>query len=368
MKKITHGEVFKVIERWAPQHFAYDWDHVGLQVGSQVDETNKVMVTLDVLQSVVDEAIEKGVNLIVAHHPLLFRPLKKIDFQSVKGKIVKKLIEHNITVYAAHTNLDIAESGVNDLLLDKLGIENRKPLITTHKEQLIKLVVFVPLSHVEEVRNALGEAGAGHIGNYSHCTFQTKGHGTFMPLEGTNPYIGTKHQLEIVDEMRIETIVSEKDVSRVLHAMKKAHPYEEVAYDLYPLNNEGKTYGLGRIGKLEQAVTLEAFVDKVKKAYHVNALRVTGDMNKQVQKIAVIGGSGEKYMERAKLLGADVLITGDVTFHIAQDAEEMGLAIIDPGHYVEEIMKEAMQQYLKEKFENIEVIVSETNTNPFQFF
>lgn len=367
MNQITHKDIFQAIETWAPQHFAYDWDHIGLQVGSKNEKTTKVLVTLDVLESVVEEAIEKGANLIVAHHPLLFKPLKKVDFDSVKGKIVKKLIEHNITVYAAHTNLDIAEGGVNDLLFDKLGIKERKPFIPTSKQQLIKLVVFVPHSHVEDVRNALGEAGAGHIGNYSHCTFQAKGNGTFMPLEGTNPYIGKQHQLEIVDEMRIETIVSEENVSKVLRAMKNAHPYEEVAYDLYPLQNEGKTYGLGRIGKLEEATTLQNFVQKVKTAFNVERLRVTGDLHKNVQNIAVIGGSGERYFERANQLGVDVLITGDVTFHIAQDAQEMGLSIIDPGHYVEEVMKEAMQQFLTNSFKNLDVYVSNVNTDPFQF-
>lgn len=367
MKEVLHKDIFKAIETWAPQHLAYDWDHVGLQVGSKNDKTNGVLVTLDVLEEVVDEAIEKEVNLIVAHHPLLFQPLKKVDFDSVKGKIVKKLIKHDITVYASHTNLDIAEGGVNDLLFDKLGIKNRKPFIPTHQENLIKLVVFVPLSHVEKVRDALGEAGAGHIGNYSHCTFQAPGNGTFMPLEGTNPYIGTTHQLEVVDEMRIETIVPEEKVNQVVQAMKNAHPYEEVAYDLYPLENKGMTFGLGRIGTLEEPMTLQKFAEKVKTAYGLDGLRVIGDLHKEVKKVAIVGGSGERYFEKAKQLGVDVFITGDVTFHIAQDAQEVGLSIIDPGHYIEEVMKEAMKQYLLKNFADLNVFVSSVNTNPFQF-
>ena len=212
MTKIIHGTIFKELENWAPKELAYEWDNVGLQVGSHTDETKKVMVTLDVLKSVVDEAIEENVNLIIAHHPLLFKPLKEINFQTAKGNVIKKLIEHNITVYAAHTNLDIARGGVNDLLCDALGIVSSNPFIDIQSEKLLKLIVFVPRTHADEMRNALGAAGAGFIGNYSHCTFQSKGQGTFMPMEGTNPFIGSTDKLEIVDELKIETIVKEKDL------------------------------------------------------------------------------------------------------------------------------------------------------------
>src|SRR5690625_1898665 len=228
MTKIIHGTIFKELENWAPKELAYEWDNVGLQVGSHTDETKKVMVTLDVLKSVVDEAIEENVNLIIAHHPLLFKPLKEINFQTAKGNVIKKLIEHNITVYAAHTNLDIARGGVHDLLCDALGIVSSNPFIDIQSEKLLKLIVFVPRTHADEMRNALGAAGAGFIGNYSHCTFQSKGQGTFMPMEGTNPFIGSTDKLEIVDELKIETIVKEKDLQEVLTAMKTTHPYEEV--------------------------------------------------------------------------------------------------------------------------------------------
>lgn len=367
MNEIKHEQIFKQLETWAPKHLAYDWDNVGLQVGSSKAITKKVMVTLDVVESVVDEAIEQNVNLIIAHHPLIFQPLKQIDFHSMKGKIIRKLIEHDITVYAAHTNLDIAEGGVNDLLLDKLPVKNRRPFIPTHQEKLLKLVVFVPISHVDAVRDALSKAGAGHIGNYSHCTFQSKGNGTFMPLEGTNPYIGDKGKLEIVDEMKIETIVKEKEIQKVVSAMKNAHPYEEVAYDLYPLENAGEKLGLGRVAILEEPVTLQKFAEMVKDAFKVDGIRITGDLHKEINKIAIVGGSGQSYMEQAVKQGVDAFITGDVTFHTALDAKEMGLAIIDPGHFIEKVMIDATKQYLTSTVANLDIVVTETNSDPFKF-
>lgn len=367
MTKITHKNVFQQLETWAPKSFAYDWDNVGLQVGSTKDETTGILVTLDVTEAIVDEALNVGANLIVAHHPMLFKALKQIDVDSVKGKLIQKLIKHDITVYASHTNLDIAEGGVNDLLSEAIGLKETKPLIPTHQDSLVKVSVFTPRSHVEAVVDALSEAGAGHIGNYSHCTFQSRGTGTFKPLEGTNPYIGKKHELAEVDEMKIETIVKEKDLSNVITKMKEAHPYEEVAYDIYPLENKGKEYGLGRIGNLEQEVTLEELAKLVKERYEVEHLRYVGDLSKKVQRVAILGGSGDKSIAAALRAGADVFITGDVTFHPAQEAEWGGLAIIDPGHHIEKIMKEATKKYLERHFTPLKVVASKQSTEPFRF-
>lgn len=195
------------MERLAPKSLAYDWDNVGLQVGSFSTPVKKIMVTLDVLEEVVDEAITKNVSLIIAHHPLLFKPVKQLSTDTPQGRVLHKLLQHNITVYAAHTNLDIAEGGVNDVLCEKLKIKNTKVLIKERTETLYKLVVYVPQTHQKVLREAIGKAGAGHIGNYSHCTFQTMGKGTFKPLEGTNPYIGSQDKMEFVPEVKIETIV-----------------------------------------------------------------------------------------------------------------------------------------------------------------
>lgn len=367
MKKINHGMIFKSLEAWAPLSLAYDWDKVGLQIGSRSDVTKKVMTTLDVNKAVIDEALEKDVNLIIAHHPLMFRPVQQIDYNSVKGKLIKKIIQHNLTVYATHTNLDIATNGVNDLLSAALQLQEVEALIKTSEEALVKLVVYVPTTHVNKVIDALSGAGAGHIGNYSHCTFQTSGTGTFMPLSGTDPFIGRQNELEKVDEIKIETVVRETGIKQTIEAMKLAHPYEEVAYDVFPLKYVGKTFGLGRIGKLKTEMTLNDLVSQVKEKYAVDTLRVIGDLQQKVNKVAIVGGSGETYFELAKEKGADVYITGDVTFHTAQDAKELGIAIIDPGHYIEEIMKQATKEYIENNFPNLSVIESTTDTNPFLY-
>ena len=367
MSEMIHQAIFRELEGWALKTFAYDWDNVGLQVGSISDKTEAVLVTLDVNDAVVDEAIRLGANVIVSHHPMLFKPLKTIDFNTPKGKLVRKLIKHDITVYASHTNLDIAEGGVNDLLAEKIGIENVQPMVVTHEEPLYKLAVFTPVDHVNEVVDALSEAGAGHIGNYSHCTFQAPGTGTFKPLEGANPYIGTPHKIERVEELKIETIVPETLLKNVVEAMLKAHPYEEVAYDIYPLKNEGKKYGLGRIGTLKEVVNFHQLIEMTKKVLDVRHVRYVGDLDKQVKRVAVLGGSGEKYIHKAKQLGADAYITGDVTFHQAQDAKDNGLALIDAGHYIEQVMKEATKRFIEERFPSLNVYVSNVNTDPFQF-
>src|SRR5690625_2319087 len=286
-----------MMEAWAPKKLAYDWDNVGLQIGSFQKPVRKVMVTLDVLESVVDEAVEKDVNLIIAHHPFMFKPMKQLNTDSPKGRIIHKLLQNDITVYASHTNLDAASGVVNDMLCDLLGVDDRETLIRTYTEQLYKLAVYVPLTHVDAVRNALSNAGAGHIGNYSHCTFQTEGQGTFKPLEGTDPFIGTQNTLEKVQEVKVETIVEASKLTAATKSMIRAHPYEEVAYDIYPLQNKGPTYGIGRIGKMKENMTLQALCERVKKAYDVPAVRVTGDLEQNIQNVAVLGGSGEKYIK-----------------------------------------------------------------------
>lgn len=368
-RTLTNADVFQLMESWAPKHLAYDWDNVGLQIGSYEKPVKKIMVTLDVMENVVDEAIENDVDLIIAHHPILFKPLKQINLDSTKGRIVQKLLANQISVYASHTNLDIARGGVNDMLCNALNINIEGPLQEVHAEQLFKLAVFVPKTHVRQVMDALSEHGAGHIGNYSHCTFQSAGYGTFKPLEGTNPFIGSENQLEQVEEVKLETIVQESIVNQVVNAMINQHPYEEVAYDIVPLKNKGTLFGIGRIGKLSETMSLETLCSRVKTSLDIPSVRVTGDLKKRVKKIAVLGGSGEGYIHAAKQKGADVYITGDMTFHQAQDAWAMGLSVIDPGHHVEKVMKTGVKSYLEQrlKHDHVEIITSNANTEPFQF-
>ncbi|RYG74717.1 Nif3-like dinuclear metal center hexameric protein [Lentibacillus lipolyticus] len=365
---IRNADVFKTMEAWAPKYLAYDWDNVGMQIGSSQKPVHRVMVSLDVLESTVDEAIENNVDLIIAHHPLLFKPLKQLDTDSPKGRVIQKLLAHDISVYAAHTNLDAARGGVNDMLCDLLGIHNREILVKNYTEKLIKIAVFVPNTHADDVREAMGQQGAGHIGDYSHCTFQSAGQGTFKPLEGSNPYIGSEGSLEFVDEVKLETIIPEQNLSSVVEAMIAAHPYEEAAYDLYPVENSGVSYGLGRIGTLTEPLTLAELCERVKHTLDIPAVKVTGDLSETVKRIAVLGGSGEKYIQAAKQMGADVYISGDMTFHPAQDAKESGLSLIDAGHYAEKIMKGYTKAYLNDMYnkDDLHVMVSKSNTDPFQ--
>lgn len=369
MTELTHKKVFQWMEEWAPKNLAYDWDPVGLQVGNDYDVVKNILVTLDVTEAVVNEAIKNNVNLIISHHPVLFQAIQSINTATSQGKLLKAILKNDITVYTAHTNLDIAQGGVNDILAQLLQLQNIKPVADINHESLYKIVVFVPESHADCVRHALSTGGAGHIGKYSHCTFQAIGEGTFKPLEGTNPYIGEKGTIEYVPEYKIESIVPQAKLPNALEQMIHAHPYEEVAYDVYPLDNQGEQYGLGRMGSLTEKQTLETFIKYVKDAYQLNNVRITGDLQKSIKHVAIIGGSGEKYIPTAKRAGVDLLITGDVTFHQAQLAENIGLAVIDAGHYIEHLAVGKMQQYLQDKLQSktIHVHHSTVNTDPFQY-
>lgn len=364
----TVKDVVKLLEDFAPKSYAFEGDKVGLHVGSMNAKVSKVMIALDVLENIVDEAIENKVDLILAHHPLIFKPLKSIDLNSEKGRIIQKLIQHNISVYAAHTNLDIAAGGVNDMLMEQLGIDTSEILVETGEEPLYKLVIFVPETHEETLRNALSEAGAGHIGDYSHCTFNTPGTGTFKPLDGTNPYIGSQGEIEKVNEVRMETIVQESILNKVIKSATLAHPYEEMAYDVYPEKLPGIKRGLGRIGTLKAPVTLEQFAEHVKESFDVPFVRVVGDQSKKIKQVAVIGGDGNKYINQAKIKGADVLITGDIYYHTAHDALGIGLNMIDPGHHIEKIMKTELVKVLRERSKHLDVEYMSSNivTEPFK--
>lgn len=370
--KVPNGEeIIHLFERFSPKSYAMDGDPIGLHVGRLNKPVSKVMIALDVLEEVVDEAIEKGIQLIIAHHPLIYRPLKKINTDAPGGRIIEKLIKHDIAVYAAHTNLDVASNGVNDLLAAALQLRNTEVLVPTYQSAYKKLVVYVPKNAERQVREALAHAGAGHIGNYSHCTFSAEGIGRFLPGKDTNPAIGTRGQLESVEELRIETIFPEEIEKKLLAALIKAHPYEEPAYDIYRLENKREALGLGRIGTLKEPMTLEQFAGHVKNALDVKTVRAVGDLNSKIKKVAVLGGDGNKYFTEAKYKGADVYVTGDMYYHTAHDAMMMGLNIIDPGHNVEKVMKNGVARILADmcqesKFE-VEFIASEVNTDPFTF-
>lgn len=363
--------VIQLMEELAPKHYAVPDDRIGLQLGSLQKEIRKVLVALEVTEEVAEEAIRVQADLIIAHHAIIYRPLSHLQTDTPAGRLYAKLIKHDIAVYIAHTNLDVADGGINDMMAQALGLSELRHLEEVHTEKLKKLAVFVPETHQEQVRQALFGAGAGHIGQYSHCSFNIEGTGTFLPREGAEPFIGKTGKLERVQEVRIETVVPESVEKRVVQAMLKAHPYEEIAYDLYPMDLRGRTFGLGRVGKLPEAVTLAEFAGTVKMAFQVPMLRMVGEPEKPVRKVAVLGGSGSRYVRHALFAGADVLVTGDIDYHTAQDALAAGLALLDPGHNVEKIMKRQVADYLarrlQDKGSSTEVVPSEVDTEVFRF-
>lgn len=364
--------IIQLFEEWSPKHIAaMPDDKIGLQLGSLQKDITGVLTALDVTEAVADEAIRIGANLIIAHHAIIFRPLSNLQTDTPAGRLFEKLIKNDIAVYIAHTNLDVAEGGVNDMLVGALGLTVTGHLEDVHTEKLKKLVVFVPESHHEALLQALFHAGAGAIGNYSHCSFNIAGTGTFLPGDGTEPFVGEPGKLERVPEVRVETVVPESAERRVVQAMLKAHPYEEVAYDLYPMDLKGRTVGIGRIGKLKESTTLERFVAQAKSALNVPAVRVVGDLQRQVYKVAVLGGSGGRYVRSAQFAGADVLVTGDIDYHTAHDALAAGMAIVDAGHNIEKVMKQGVADVLrgklKERGYTTPVTPSAVNTEVFQF-
>lgn len=344
---VTCATIAGLIEELAPLELAEQWDNPGWQLGDPGAPVRRVLLCLDVNREVCREAREKDVQLIITHHPLFFKGLKEIRLDRPAGAVVAELIRAGIGVYAAHTNLDSARQGVNDVLARRLKLTDVQ-VLTPGKEQYLKLVVFVPADHVDAVRSALGAAGAGWIGNYSDCTFGVTGTGTFRPLEGTKPYIGKQGQLEQVTEVRLETIVPQDLAQRVVEAMLAAHPYEEVAYDLYPLANQvTPSTGLGRIGSLEKALPLRDFAAYVKEVLALPALRWGGGKERLVRRVALCGGSGRDLWSRALAMGADVLVTGDIDYHTARDMLSADLAFVDAGHFgTERVILPALQQYL----------------------
>jgi dinuclear metal center YbgI/SA1388 family protein len=328
--------IIDIIEKLAPKRLALEWDNPGLMIGDFAKRIDKIMVTLTLEEQALDYAVKNRVDMVITHHPLFFKPVKSLRLDLPLGKLVRKVLQNDITVYSAHTNLDVAFDGVNDILANILELKSVRILKKTMEETYKKLVVFVPRNHAVSVRNAIGNAGGGFIGNYSHCTFSVQGEGSFKPHEGSSPFIGEVGKLETVDEVRIETIVHESLLKKVISAMLKAHPYEEVAYDIYPLSNEGKTYGMGRIGYLGSPMKLCNFCNVVKQKLKAKHIRVVGDLTKEISKVALCGGAGGDLISSAAFSGADVIVTGDVKYHDAIEAKAAGIAVIDAGHFYTE--------------------------------
>lgn len=366
---IIISDVIKQLERLYPKHLAaFDKDPNGLHIGNVNRPLTKVLVTLDVTKAVVEEAIEKGANLIVAHHPFIFRPLATLNTNTPKGKIIELCIKHDICVYAMHTNYDVAENGMNDCLAATIGLKNCRPLIKTKREEYSKVAIYVPTTHMEIVRETMSDAGVGRIGDYSHCTFATSGIGSFKPLDGSQPFLGQANELEFVEEVKLEGVIPTALVTSVISKVKRVHPYEEMAYDVYTLDitMPNAQYGLGRLGQVEVPMKASDYIKQVKLALNIENARFVGSLDKMIKTVAVIGGSGASYIGPVKAQKADLFITGDVGFHDAQDAIDMGLNVLDVGHHAEYVMKEHVAGILNQLLGEI-AIASTIKTEPFQF-
>lgn len=366
---VTCQKVIETIERFAPRELAAEWDNTGLQVGDPEDEIKSILVALDVTEEVIDEAAALGAGMIVSHHPLIFKPLKNLRYNTPVGSLVAKAVLAKINIYAAHTSADICIQGVNHCLARKIGLNNVE-LLQQGGLKLFKIVVFVPEGYEQKVRDAMGEAGAGWLGNYSHCSFMTNGKGYFKPLAGTKPFIGKQGRVEEVPEYRLETIVPETLLHSTIGKMLEVHPYEEVAYDIYPLDNEDTRQGMGRIGRLPEPVSLVYFAEKVKNDLDCPCVLVSGSPQKMVQTVAVCGGSGGDFIQLAKARKADVLVTGDVRYHQAIIAKQLGMGIVDPGHNpTERVLIPEIARYLRIQLNNageeVAVFESTIDTNPW---
>lgn len=345
----TVGDISRLLESLYPPYIAEEWDNVGLQIGTLAAPVDKVMITLEADREIIDAAVSQSVDLIITHHPFFFKPVKSINFNLPQGDLIKDVIRNHINIYSAHTNLDAGSQGLNQFLAEKLGLEQIELLDASYSEPLYKLAVYVPESYEDAVRQNLTEAGAGHIGKYSGCTFRTLGAGTFQPEEGSLPFIGRIGQLEEVREYRLETVVPQHLLGPVLDGMKQSHPYEEVAYDIYPLDNKNLSYSPGRIGFLPEPETLAQFCERVKRTFALDALRAVGDDQSMVRKIALVSGAGAGYIGAASRQGCDLLLTGDLKYHEAKDAQALGLKLVDAGHQqMERLMAPLLAQQLRE--------------------
>jgi dinuclear metal center YbgI/SA1388 family protein len=362
---MIHAEIIRVLERWAPPALQEDYDNCGLLVGTGSDETSGVLVCLDVTEAILAEAIRKGCNLIVAHHPLIFKGIKRLTGSGYVERTAIMALRNGISIYAIHTNLDNVRTGVNNEICRRIGLIDTR-ILRPMPRRLLKVAVHVPLASHDAVSSAMFAAGAGHIGNYSECSFSVSGSGTFQPQDGSNPFAGTIGVREQVEEQRIEVIVPDTHMAPVLAAMKAAHPYEEVAYDVIRLENVWQDAGAGMVGELPESMTPEDFLQHLKAVFRSECLRYTPAAGSAVKRVAVCGGSGSFLLRDAIGAGADVFVTGDFKYHEFFDADGR-IMIADVGHYEsEQYTIDLLAEQLSVNFPNFAIRKAETNTNPFK--
>ena len=363
---MTIKDITSCLEELAPLKYAEEFDNVGLLVGDYNTEVNGVLVTLDTLENVVDEAIEKNCNLIVSFHPIIFSGLKKLNGNNYVERVVLKAIKNDIAIYAIHTALDNSINGVSAKMAEKIGLLNTKVLLP--KQGLIKkLTTYVPIKDAEKVRNVLFQAGAGAIGNYNECSFNIDGLGTYKGNKDSNPSKGEKGKLHSENETFISVIFEKHLEQKILQNLFDAHPYEEVAYDIVTTDNHHQNIGMGIYGELSNDMTEKQFLSFLKETFHLQSIRHSSLLRKPIKKVAVLGGSGSFAIEAAKRCGADVYISADFKYHDFYKAENK-IVLADIGHYEsEQFTKNLLVDYLTKKFRNFAIVLSEKNTNPINY-
>jgi len=359
-------EILAVLEEMAPLTYAEDFDNVGLLVGDQQKEATGILVCHDALENVLDEALEKKCNLVVCFHPILFSGLKKITGKNYVERVLLKAIKNDIAIYAVHTALDNHPNGVNKIFCDALGLKNTKILIPK-QNYIRKLVTYTIAENAEKVRNALFNAGAGTIGNYEDCSFNSKGIGTYMGNEHSNPQLGERFEFVEGEEIKIEVTFEKHLESKILKALFSHHAYEEVAYEIYELQNSHQNIGLGMIGELETPLEEKEFLKAVKEKMQADGIRHSAFTGKLIKKVAVLGGSGSYAIKNALLAGADAFLTADLKYHQFYEAENQ-LLLADIGHFESErYTKNYIVDFLRKKILNFAIILSEENTNPVKY-
>jgi dinuclear metal center YbgI/SA1388 family protein len=367
---ITVKDIIGVMKSIAPPNLAESWDNVGLQIGDPTWPAQRIWVALDPIPEVIQAAIKQNIDLIITHHPLLFHPLKSIDLSKPDSKIIADAILHKIAIYSAHTNLDKVTGGINDILANKLNLLDICPMIPEKSEDLAKLVVFVPNDHVQQVMDALFEKNAGIIGQYTKCAFKSDGIGTFQPGELSKPFMGHAGQVEETKECRIETIISLKDAPAIINHLEKNHPYETVAYDIYPLKQLTSNEGLGRVGHLKSPMRLQELADHIIKCLGLSYVRVIGDPELIVNQLALCSGSGGSLLDKVVSLGVQAYVTGDLKYHDARNIEMHQIGAIDVGHFESEHifiddLVSRLQTIMEKRQWTVNIMPCPVERNPF---
>ena len=359
-------DVTRYLEEWAPLSYQEAYDNSGLITGDPNLEIKGILLSLDCTEEVIDEAIALGCNLVVAHHPIVFKGLRKLTGSNYVERTVIKAIKNDIGIYAIHTNLDNIHTGVNKMICEKIGLKDLK-VLAPKNDTLNKLVTFIPKENANQVTSALYEAGAGQVGDYKNCSFQLEGTGTFMPTASTKPHIGEHEKQTYVEETRVELIFPGHLKNQILKALKTSHPYEEVAYYIFPLLNENQHVGSGMIGDLDGDEEPLTFLQSLKNKMNLSVIRHTAPLSRNIKKVAVCGGAGSFLLSNAIQAGADAFVTADLKYHQFFDADKK-ILIADIGHYESEVFtKELLMKVLTKKFHTFAIIFSKTQTNPISY-